>query len=126
MVEIIIHDIRFTLADGLELDEAMRERLERAALGRLSRKIIVSPWPWPDPENPGRKGFNIADAEEIAAGYPEHVIEIGGVKCSILRAGDPPVELTEDDIACAVRLLTESAFVHVPFEGDELGFIDFD
>ena len=126
MVEIIIHEIPFQLAEGLDLTPELEAHLERAALARLSRKIIVSPWPWRDPENPGRKGFNIADAEEIAAGYPEHVIEIGGVKCSILRAGDPPVELTEDDVACAIRLLTESAFVHVPFEGDDAGFIDFD
>ena len=57
MVEIIIHNIRFTLADGLELDEAMRERLERAARNHLSRKIIVAPWPG----EPGRHSVQFAD-----------------------------------------------------------------
>ena len=119
MAKIIIHEIPFQLADGLDLTPGLEAHLERAARDHLSRKIIVAPWPG----EPGRHSVQFADESDLAAGYPETKVLIDGIECGILAF--PGVTITDDDVSAAKSFWLDSPYVEPIDESDGKYFIDF-
>lgn len=121
MQHIVIHEVPFNIDDSVEITHELRERLTKAAIDHIHVPMAISPRHPPTAKY--RYNYRPTCFYPGNKNAPRVTVKIGGIDATILRLGDPPVDLNDQDIEIAKTFWLTPAYVGPDDDGNVI--VDF-